>query len=212
MKAKKSSGYLAWAAAKKYYRFFLEMHPNPYFRFENIPASGRLEYELLSESNYMHILNMFQYDLSPYIVDYYQDANKLKIFAESEIYYHRNSPKYGGCDWLIKLKSTDEYIGVLNLYNLSIAGLLDTTRYCSIGYNLKESARRKGYATEAVNSLTGYIFLNIPAIRTILIGIERYNQAGKLFAKSIGFKYSRLPYFKNPGQVQYELRRKVNLV
>jgi len=181
-------------------KLYRQQNPKPFFLFKNIPQSKHLVFEKLGKKNHKEILKMFHSDKNPHVINYYKDGISLMKYIHSSLYCYQISSRNAGFDWLFKLKETGEYLGVLNVYGLSVNNLDHQDRYCNIGYTTKESARRKGYASEAVNSLTKYIFKHYGQI-------EKDNKPSVKFIKKQGFKYSRSIQFKTDGNTAYELAR-----
>jgi len=189
------------------YKLYRQQNPKPHFLFRNIPPSKHLVYEKVRWKNHSEILDMFHGDRNPHVMNYYKDVYSLMKYINMSLRYYKYSPITAGCDWFFKLKETGEYLGVLNVYDLSIKKFRRQNRYCRIGYATKESARRKGYASEAVRSLTKYIFKHYDQIEKIIASIEKDNNPSLIFIKKQGFKYSRSTLFKTDGNTAYELAR-----
>lgn len=127
----------------------------PAFPFRNLPASARLEYELLDWNNYLTYLHLFAKDENPFVDICFRTKESLDEYAVHLLQYQRYSSKNAGCDWFLKHKQTGEYVGVLNVYDLSTQSRTleeyeeDNAKTASIGYMVGESFRRQGYAQEA---------------------------------------------------------------
>lgn len=136
---------------------FRESHPKPYYSFLDLPDSEKLSYEMLSLENHYAVPKMFSEENNPFVIDEYKDEDKFSQYTQYHLNYNRFSPKNGGCDWLFKLKDSEEYIGILNVYDLNRENIADRHLRCTIGFNTRIECRRKGYTLEAVKHLLEYI-------------------------------------------------------
>ena len=93
---------------REFFKMFKAQHPTPYFLFKNLESTDRLDFELLDDRNYINIYRMFKDDPNPFISEQYKDEEGLKEYMEYMLNYNKYSPKKGACDWLVKLKSTDQ--------------------------------------------------------------------------------------------------------
>ena len=177
-----------------FFEMFRKQHPKPYFNFTNIKPSKYLEYEVLNQSNYIEIYKMFKGDTNPYIMKEYQNLERLEEYTDYQVNYNRYSPKRGGCDWLFKLKESKEYIGLLNLYDMSLENFADNDKRCTIGFSTKKAYRRKGFTREAVTNLIHHIYQNFPEREKILAYTKKENEASKRFLEKLGFKTSKEDY------------------
>ena len=106
----------------------------------------------------------------------------------------RFSSKRGACDWLVKLKETDTYIGIINLFDMSRETYNDTHKKCMIGFNTKASFRRKYYTYEAVQQLSKHIFEHFGRNK-IIADVEKENTASKKLLEKLGFKENTAAYY-----------------
>lgn len=130
--------------------------PKIYHAFPPLAPSQRLAYVPLTVANSHHLVEIFQGDENVFIDKRFKNEAEARKYAqESEAakYY----AKYGGCDFLIKLKDSDTYIGVLHLFNLSLESFMDKHLNASIGFAIARPFRRHYYATEAVRHLIDYV-------------------------------------------------------
>jgi RimJ/RimL family protein N-acetyltransferase len=130
--------------------------PKIYHNFPLIPNSQRLAYVPLTVANCHCLVEIFQGDESLFIDKRFKNEKEAKEYAqESETakYY----AKYGGCDFLIHLKDSETYIGILHLFDLSLETFMDKHLGASIGFAIAEPFHRQYYATEAVRHLIDYV-------------------------------------------------------
>ena len=164
----------------------MKPRPTPYFPFTNIPDTERLTFEIVDESNYTQMYDLFREDPSPFIIDEYKDWDKLEEYIDHQLYWSRNATKRAGCDWLIKLKATKETIGIINLYELMRETFNDHHKRGFIGYNIGQAYRRKYYATEAVNQLIQYAH-NQHDLNKLVANTHKENAPSKAFLLKLGF-------------------------
>ena len=85
--------------------------------------------------------------------------------------------------WIIIEKGTNSVIG-----DTGFKGLPDINGAADIGYGIIASARRKGYAIEAVNALIDRAFQQ-PELRVITASCEPANTSSAKVLKRIGFSF-----------------------
>jgi RimJ/RimL family protein N-acetyltransferase len=124
--------------------------------FPNIDDSERLSYEKLDADNCEQLVTLFEAEGdNPYIDKRFQSIAAVKKYAQ-DLDDSRFEVKYGSCDFLIKLKNTNTYIGVLRLFDYNIEVFLDMPERCTIGFAIAAPFRRQYYATEALKNLFQY--------------------------------------------------------
>lgn len=96
--------------------------------FDVVKPSVRLEYELVEESNVIKLLKIFKEDDNPYVTEDYKDLKKLKKYYKYMQQLRTSQSNLAGHDWLIKLKDTQTYIGVISIYELSRETINDHQR------------------------------------------------------------------------------------
>ena len=127
----------------------------PLHHFPEMQASERLMYEILTAENYPSLVEIFFDDDSEFTDQRFKNLTLAEQYA-IEIGESIYQAKHGGCDFLIKLKITGEYIGILHLFDYSLETFSDVPKRCSIGFAIAKSHRRQYYATEAVRHLMEY--------------------------------------------------------
>ncbi|MEM6396341.1 MAG: GNAT family N-acetyltransferase [Bacteroidota bacterium] len=112
----------------------------------------------------------------------------FQIFQEaaSMLNYNRFSPKRGAADWFVLLRSTNEYVGLINLYELSLETFADNHKKCMIGFQTKVIFQNKGYTKEAVLQLMRYAYDQMNRNK-IIASTEKDNIPSKQLLLKIGF-------------------------
>jgi RimJ/RimL family protein N-acetyltransferase len=125
----------------------------PLHHFPPMPDSERLSYEIITNNNYSILVSLFEADENPFIDQRFKSLDQAKEYAEdlTDMLY---DPKHGGCDFLIRLKNTPIYIGVVHLFDFSLETHWATC--CTLGFAIGAPFRRKRYATEAMQNLMRY--------------------------------------------------------
>lgn len=123
--------------------------------FPPLQDSERLSYEILTLNNYLPIFNMFHSDTTPFVDERFKLVATAKKYAQFVV-DSAFSAKNGGCDFLIKLKNTTTYIGILHLFDYSLETYYDIPQRCTFGFAIAKPYRQNGYATEAVRHLINY--------------------------------------------------------
>ena len=190
-----------------FFKFYREQHPTPYFEFENIKETERLEYEILSESNYHEIYEMFKNDKSKFVQAEYKNIDLLKEYLNYQLNYNRFSPKRGACDWLFKLKDGGDYVGLLNVYELSRETFANNHKKCMIGFTTRTEFRRKYYTTEAVRSLIEHVF-RVYKLDTVIANTDKANKASKFLMEKIGFEEVTEKFYYAKEYDFFEFKRK----
>ena len=167
-----------------------------------MPESACLEFEMFDENNYLEILRIFEGEDNPFFMDYYRNRKDLEQYKIGLLEYNRFSSNHAGCDWLVKLKGTNTYIGILHLYELSLETFLNRHKRCTIGFAFGQQYRRKHYGTEAVQYFCQFIFSHFK-MNCILAYTDKRNSSSIAFIRQLNFiqcdeKYSaeRLHFFE----------------
>lgn len=194
-------------------RFFKEKMSRQrvqHFKFSNIPPSERLTYELVDEDNYEVIFEMFGGDKNPFVSDNYKTLRQVASYSFYLLYDVKFSAKKTGCDWLFKLKDTGEYVGLLNMYDMSRENFADVNKQCTIGFSTAASFRRKGYTLEAIQSLVKHIFESYSIQQRILAYTEKENIASQNLLNKLGFTEPEEVYFGTSVYSYFNLWREKN--
>lgn len=173
-----------------------------HYFFPFLTSSQHLEYKQLNEENYHCLFELFQADKSPYIDERFKDLKEAKQYAKNSV-EATFSAKHGGCDFLIKLKDSETYIGVLHLFDLSLETFADKHLNASIGFAIAEPYRHQYYATEAVRQLIDYV-QNALKRPYILAYTHPENEAANDFLLSLDMTLNKEDYIF--GYNYYELK------
>jgi RimJ/RimL family protein N-acetyltransferase len=158
----------------------------PRFDFKNLPDSDRLRYELMTWDNYKQVLDLFENDPNPYVSEDFKTLYRLEDYVVDQLEYSRFSFKQGACDWFLRLKTTNELVGILHIYGLNWALIDGKHPVCAVGYAIGEKHRRRGFATEA----TAHLLLQIPIIfhrYEIIANSNKNNAASRCLLENLGF-------------------------
>jgi RimJ/RimL family protein N-acetyltransferase len=174
--------------------------------FLNIKSTKRLEFEELSKENYHQLVNLFQEDSNPFIQEEYRSLKSAEAYYNGYNYFRTLSPKVSNCDWFFKLKSTGEYVGLLNLYDLIFNKESEYHKICSIGFATGEKYRRKGLTKEAVHALIDYAFTELK-LDCVTASTSNDNIASRLFLKRVGFTMNIEDHNDDLNHKYFELRK-----
>ncbi len=172
--------------------------------FDKVKPSERLEYELVDESNVLKLLKIFKEDDNPYVTEDYKDLKKLKNYYSEMQQLRTTQSKLAGHDWLIKLKDSDTYIGVISIYGLSRETISDNDRKCSLGFAIGDAYQHHHYATEAIYNIFGFV-KNDLGRSLVLAYIQDGNLASKLLLQKLGFEDVTNEYMGGPDVRFYHL-------
>jgi RimJ/RimL family protein N-acetyltransferase len=130
----------------------------PLHHFPDMDDSERLSYEQLSSDNCEQLVLLFKDELeNPFIDKRFKSIEGAKQYAQ-DTGEARFDSKHGGCDFLIRLKDTTTYIGVLHLFDYSLETFSDIATRCTIGFAIAAPFRRHYYATESIHQLMKYAY------------------------------------------------------
>ncbi len=177
-----------------FYQNYLERKQTPFYDFVNLEPTARLEFELLDDINYKEVFELFKEDDNPFVLEDYKNLEELDKYKNYILKDSRFSSKRGGCDWLVKLKQTNIYIGIINLYDMSRETFNDNHKKCMIGFNTNNAFRRKYYTSEAVQQLKKHIYEHFGRNK-IIANVDKKNTASKKFLEKLGFKENTKAYY-----------------
>jgi len=165
----------------------------PLHHFCEMENSERLQYEILTTYNYPSIFEMFHDDDSEFTDNRFKDLMLAEQYAAEigELVYQA---KHGGCDFLVKLKSTDKYVGILHLFDYSLENYSDVAKRCSIGFAIAKAYHRRYYATEAVQHLMQYAYIKHQKTK-FLAYTKIPNNPANAFLKSLGMTLKNEDYY-----------------
>ncbi len=158
----------------------------PYFHFPELLPSERLSYRPLGYDNYLTLNELFINDDSPYTNPEFKQLERIELYVVSLLEFAQYSPKRCGKDWIIHLAESGAPIGVVHMYDLTKETHKDSHRNCTIGFAIAAPYRRRGFATEAVDHLTTYIFQHFN-LTHILAYTTKDNQPSQKLLSNLGF-------------------------
>lgn len=171
--------------------------------FPPLQDSKRLSYEILTPNNYIPIFNMFYGDDTPFVDERFKLVATAKKYAQF-VANSANSAKNGGCDFLIKLKGTDTYVGILHLFDYSLETFSDIPQRCTFGFAIAKPYRQNGYATEAVRHLINYAHIHHQKTKFIAY-TNTQNVLANAFLCSLGMVLSNNDYYDSKENNCYKL-------
>ncbi|MBL7816956.1 MAG: GNAT family N-acetyltransferase [Saprospiraceae bacterium] len=124
----------------------------------SIPPSVRLTFEPLSYENGMYLYDMFKEDSNPYVDERFKTAEEAEDYLACMLEYACFSQKRAAFDWLIKCQTTNEYIGVFHVHDLSKQVFGGDNLKVTLGYAFSKSFRKKGFANETLQHFSKIIF------------------------------------------------------
>ncbi len=172
--------------------------------FPLLSNSERLDYELLTVENSQTLVELFEQDTSPYVDSRFKNKKKAEYYAtEWQCKTETLSTEDGSCNFLIKLKNTETYIGVLYLFDLRTQTFADNHLRATIGFAIAAPFRKQRYATETVKHLIDYV-QNVLKKPNILAYTHPKNEAANHFLLSLGMTLNSEDY--DFGYNSYELK------
>lgn len=187
-------------------KIFQNQSMNNKINYPNITSTNRLEFEELSSENYHQLVQLFEKDSSIFIQEEYKNLTQAKDYYHAYQCFRNLSPKAGNCDWFFKLKSTGEYLGLINLYDLTFDQESEYYKICSIGYATGKKYRRQGLTKEAVKALIGYAFSYLK-LECITASTVNDNLASCSFLQSLGFEINTKDHNDDLKNKYFELRK-----
>lgn len=178
----------------------IDMYSFDYLFTVPVSPSKRLEFELLDETNYKLINQMFSNDDSPFTELFYRREKELEEYFQ----LYQTNLKLRGKDWLIKSIDKQEYVGMFHLYDLSRETVNNRNKRCCIGFAIKPESRRKYYASEAIVHFLDYIFTNLP-IEKVLAYTDKDNTAVCKLLKNLQFKFNVDDYMYSETTHHFEM-------
>lgn len=132
-------------------------YAKPRFRYQNLPDSECLSYELMNWENFGLYRQLFENDPSPFVETQLKVREEIEEYVVMLLESYRYSFKRGACDWFLKRREDGAYVGVLHLYDLNHEFWDGKHFPPSFGYAIAEPFRRQGYAFEAAQHLLALI-------------------------------------------------------
>ncbi|MBK8547785.1 MAG: GNAT family N-acetyltransferase [Saprospiraceae bacterium] len=172
--------------------------------FDVVKPSVRLQYELVEESNVIKILKIFKENDNPYVTEDYKDLKKLKNYYNYMQELRTSQSKHAGHDWLIKLKDTQTYVGVISIYELSRETIKDNDRKFTLGFAIGNAYHRNYYATEAIIHFFDFV-KDVLGRSLVLAYTQDGNKPSKLLFQKLGFEDVTDKYMGGPDMRFYHL-------
>jgi RimJ/RimL family protein N-acetyltransferase len=167
--------------------------------FPPMSDSERLSFEIITDNNYSTLVSLFETDENPFIDERFKSFDQAKEYAEDlkDMLY---DTKHGGCDFLIRLKNTPIYIGVLHLFDFS----LETYRAqsCTLGFAIAAPFRRNRYATEAMQQLINYAHTHHNK-KSFLVYTDKENLPSNAFVQNLNMILANEDYEYGDGTDNY---------
>lgn len=137
---------------------------------------------------------MFSEDQNEFVIPEFKVEKRFEQYVDWQLNLAPYSPTHGAQDWLIKLEETEQYIGLLHLYELSLETFMKNHQRCYVGVAIKSDQRRKYLASEAIANLMDYtkeeMGRNIIVSRT-----EHENSASQDMLLTLGFEDATEKYW-----------------
>jgi RimJ/RimL family protein N-acetyltransferase len=164
--------------------------------FPPMPDSEQLSYEIITDDNYSILVSLFESDENPFIDERFKSLDEVKQYVEDlkDMLY---DPNHGGCDFLIRLKNTPIYIGVLHLFDFSLE--MHWAQSCTLGYAIAAPFRRKRYATEAMKQLFHYAH-TYHQKTTFLVYTHKKNEPSNAFVQSLNMVLANQDYYSGENE------------
>lgn len=102
--------------------------------------------------------------------------------------------EYGVQYWPIFLLKEDEHVGCCGLRPYDLSGQI-----YALGFHIRSSHWRHGYAQEAARAVINYAFDRLGA-RSLFAGHNPANESSRRLLKKLGFQYTHDEYFAPTGQ------------
>lgn len=149
---------------------------------------------MLDEHNYLEVYQMFKEDDNPFVIEEYKQLEKLERYIDTLLNYTKTSTKRGGCDWLVRLRETDEYTSLINICDLSRETFNDNHKKCMIGFTTAKKYQQQYYILEAVNHLMKYAVTHF-GMELIIADTDKQNEVSKKFLRKLGFVEGTNKYY-----------------
>lgn len=131
-----------------------------HFFLPNVGPSVRLAFEPLSYENGTQLFEMFKDDDDAFIDERFKSIEETEDYIACMLEYAQFSGKRAAFDWLLKSRETGEYMGVFHLHDLSKEVFGSANKKASVGYAVAKKYRGQGFAREAIQHFTQFLFEN----------------------------------------------------
>ena len=159
----------------------------PSYDYRPPPPSERLEYVLMDQENYPLMLELFEGDPDPFVMEAFKSRDALEEYKWAQLDWNRYSFKHGAADYFMRLRGTETYVGVLHLYDLNSETYADMPLRCTIGFAVHRDHRRRGYATEGIRALCAHVVAHYGR-PIVLAYTELENTVSQQLMLGLGFR------------------------
>lgn len=175
-----------------------------HFFLSDVRPSVRIEFEPLTYENGMKLFKIFKNDTDSYVDERFKSERETEDYVACMMEYARFSNKNAAFDWLLKLKTTGEYIGVFHLHDLSNQVFGSANRKATIGYAIGEEFRRQGFIQEAITHFSNFLFENSNKIK-LLVYTDKENTASVRLMHSLNWQQTDDKYVYSDTYTYFEL-------
>lgn len=175
-----------------------------HFFLPDIPPSVRLTFEPLTYENGLQLFDIFKNDPNPFVDERFKIQDEAEDYVSYMMEYTRFSIKNAAFDWLLRLNTTGEYMGVFHLHDLSNQVFGSANRKATIGYAVGEKFRRQGFVREAITHFSTFVFDNSNKIK-LLVYTNRENEATIQLMHSLKWQQQDDKYVYSDKYAYFEL-------
>ncbi len=178
-----------------------------HFFLPELPPSVRLVFEPLTYENGMQLFEIFENDTHPYVDERFKSQAEVADYVACMMEYARYSNTHAAFDWLIKLKATGAYVGVIHLHDLSNQMFGSANRKATMGYAIGEQFRRQGFVKESITHFSNFLFENSNKIK-LLVYTDKENTASVALMQSLNWQQTDDKYVYSDTYTYFELWKK----
>lgn len=175
-----------------------------HFFLPEVPPSVRIAFEPMTYENGMQLFEIFKNDTHLFVDARFKSESETADYVACMMEYARFSNKNAAFDWLLKSKTTGEYIGVFHLHDLSNQVFGSTNRKATIGYAIGETFRQQGFAHEAITHFSNFLFENSNKIK-LLVYTDKENTASVRLMHSLNWQQTDDKYVYSDTYTYFEL-------
>lgn len=175
-----------------------------HFFLPDVTPSVRIAFEPLSYENGGQLFAIFKNDAHPFVDERFKSETEAADYVACMMEYARFSNKNAAFDWLLKSKSTGEYIGVFHLHDLSNQVFGSANKKATIGYAIGERFRQQGLAHEAITHFSNFLFEHSNKIK-LLVYTDKENTASVALMHSLNWQQTDDKYVYSDTYTYFEL-------
>ena len=175
-----------------------------HFFLPEIPPSVNLVFEPLNYENGLQLLSLFENDADPFVDERFKSQETVEDYVACMMEYARFSNKNAAFDWLLRSKTTGEYLGVFHLHDLSNQVFGSANRKATIGYAIGEKFRRQGYVREGITYFSNFVFENTNKIK-FFVYTDIDNEASIRLMRSLDWQQQDEKYVYSEQYAYFEL-------